>query len=66
MGDGPRVPILATDPMSRYQYLPLTPQEAYLHSRIDNTILGRRNVSRGIRNFKSEMKKGDEPDQKKS
>jgi curved DNA-binding protein CbpA len=38
MGDGPRVPILATDPMSRYQYLPLTPQEAYLLSRIDGIL----------------------------
>ena len=28
LGDGHRVAILATDPMSRYQYLPLTPQEA--------------------------------------
>jgi hypothetical protein len=25
----------------------------YLHSRIDNTILGRRNNARGIRNFES-------------
>jgi hypothetical protein len=25
----------------------------YLHSRIDNTILGRRNISRSIRNFES-------------
>jgi hypothetical protein len=25
----------------------------YLHSRIDNTILGRRNISRGIRNFEA-------------
>jgi hypothetical protein len=38
MGDGHRVPILATDPMSRYQYLPLTPQEAYLLSRIDGIL----------------------------
>jgi tetratricopeptide (TPR) repeat protein len=32
------VPILATDPMSRYQYLPLAPQEAYLLSRIDGIL----------------------------
>jgi hypothetical protein len=38
MGEGHRVPILATDPMSRYQYLPLTPQEAYLLSRIDGIL----------------------------
>ena len=38
LGDGHRVPILATDPMSRYQYLPLTPQEAYLLSRIDGIL----------------------------
>src|SRR5262249_17325885 len=38
LGDGRRVPILSTDPMSRYQYLPLTPQEAYLLSRIDGTL----------------------------
>jgi curved DNA-binding protein CbpA len=38
LGDGKRVPILATDPMSRYQYLPLTPQEAYLLSRIDGIL----------------------------
>ena len=38
MGVGHRVPILATDPMSRYQYLPLTPQEAYLLSRIDGIL----------------------------
>ena len=35
LGDGKRVPVLALDPMSRYQYLPLTPQEAYLLSRVD-------------------------------
>jgi curved DNA-binding protein CbpA len=35
LGDGRRIPGLASDPMSRYQYLPLTPQEAYLLSRID-------------------------------
>jgi len=38
LGDGHGVPILATDPMSRYQYLPLTPQEAYLLSRIDGIL----------------------------
>ena len=35
LGDGKRIPILAGDPLSRYQYLPLTPQEAYLLSRVD-------------------------------
>ena len=30
--------MLAADPMSRYQYLPLTPQEAYLLSRIDGVF----------------------------
>jgi hypothetical protein len=38
LGEGHRVPILATDPMSRYQYLPLAPQEAYLLSRIDGIL----------------------------
>ncbi|HEX7252835.1 MAG TPA: DUF4388 domain-containing protein [Thermoanaerobaculia bacterium] len=38
LGDGRRVPSLSTDPMSRYQYLPLTPQEAYLLSRIDGAL----------------------------
>ena len=38
LGDGRRVPGLASDPMSRYQYLPLTPQEAYLLSRIDGVF----------------------------
>src|SRR6266480_803908 len=38
LGEGRRIPILSTDPMSRYQYLPLTPQEAYLLSRIDGTL----------------------------
>lgn len=38
LGDGRRVPILSTDPMSRYQYLPLTPQEAYLLSRVDGVL----------------------------
>src|SRR6266496_4708584 len=28
LGDGKRVPVLAGDPMLRFQYLPLTPQEA--------------------------------------
>ena len=35
LGDGKRIPVLAGDPLSRYQYLPLTPQEAYLLSRVD-------------------------------
>lgn len=38
LGDGHRVLRLARDPMSRYQYLPLTPQEAYVLSRIDGTL----------------------------
>ena len=38
LGDGKRVPVLAGDPMSRFQYLPLTPQEAYLLSRVDGTL----------------------------
>ncbi len=38
LGDGRRVAILSPDPMSRYQYLPLTPQEAYLLSRIDGSL----------------------------
>ncbi len=38
LGDGKRVPVLARDPLSRYQYLPLTPQEAYLLSRVDGTL----------------------------
>jgi curved DNA-binding protein CbpA len=38
LGDGRRVPMLSPDPMSRYQYLPLTPQEAYLLSRIDGGL----------------------------
>lgn len=29
---------LARDPMSRYQYLPLTPQEAYILSRVDGVL----------------------------
>lgn len=38
LGDGRKIPGLASDPMSRYQYLPLTPQEAYLLSRIDGVF----------------------------
>ena len=38
LGDGRQVPMLAADPMSRYQYLPLAPQEAYLLSRIDGVF----------------------------
>jgi curved DNA-binding protein CbpA len=38
LGDGHRVLRLARDPMSRYQYLPLTPQEAYVLSRIDGVL----------------------------
>ncbi len=38
LGAGNRVPRLAHDPMSRYQYLPLTPQEAYVLSRIDGLV----------------------------
>jgi tetratricopeptide (TPR) repeat protein len=38
LGDGKVVPILSSDPMSRYQYLPLTPQEAYILSRIDGRL----------------------------
>ncbi|MDQ5857774.1 MAG: DUF4388 domain-containing protein [Acidobacteriota bacterium] len=38
LGDGHRVVRLASNPMSRYQYLPLTPQEAYLLSRIDGVL----------------------------
>jgi len=37
LGDGKRILVLAADPMSRYQYLPLAPQEAYLLSRVDGT-----------------------------
>ncbi len=36
--DGKRILVLAEDPMSRYQYLPLTPQEAFLLSRVDGTL----------------------------
>ena len=38
LGDGKRVPVLAGDPMLRFQYLPLTPQEAYLLSRVDGAL----------------------------
>jgi tetratricopeptide (TPR) repeat protein len=38
LGDGRQVAMLAADPMSRYQYLPLAPQEAYLLSRIDGVF----------------------------
>src|SRR5215471_4885930 len=38
LGEGRHVPMLSPDPMSRYQYLPLTPQEAYLLSRIDGIL----------------------------
>ena len=41
LGDGRLVPVLSTDPMSRYQYLPLTPQEAYILSRIDGQARSR-------------------------
>ena len=52
LGDGTRVPRLASDPMSRYQYLPLAPQEAYVLSRIDglldvNSLLAIAGGSRG-------------------
>jgi curved DNA-binding protein CbpA len=35
LGDGRGLLCLAREPMSRYQYLPLAPQEAYVLSRID-------------------------------
>jgi curved DNA-binding protein CbpA len=38
LGDGRLVLRLSRDPMSRYQYLPLTPQEAYVLSRIDGVL----------------------------
>src|ERR1700693_4495027 len=38
LGDGKQVLVLAGDPLSRYQYLPLTPQEAYLLSRVDGLL----------------------------
>ncbi|HSE62334.1 MAG TPA: DUF4388 domain-containing protein [Thermoanaerobaculia bacterium] len=38
LGEGTNVLRLARDPMSRYQYLPLAPQEAYVLSRIDGRL----------------------------
>ena len=38
LGDGKGVLVLHGDPMLRFQYLPLTPQEAYLLSRVDGTL----------------------------
>ena len=38
LGDGRQVPVLSSDPMSRYQYLPLSPQEAYILSRVDGRL----------------------------
>jgi curved DNA-binding protein CbpA len=38
LGEGKSIPVLSADPMSRFQYLPLTPQEAYLLSRVDGVI----------------------------
>ena len=38
LGEGKRVLALSTDPMFRFQYLPLTPQEAYLLSRVDGVL----------------------------
>lgn len=38
LGEGHRVLRLSRDPMSRYQYLSLTPQEAYVLSRIDGSL----------------------------
>lgn len=38
LNGGPGVLRLARDPMSRYQYLPLTPQEAYILSRVDGVL----------------------------
>jgi curved DNA-binding protein CbpA len=38
LGDGKQVLALAGDPLSRYQYLSLTPQEAYLLSRVDGLV----------------------------
>lgn len=38
LGEGTGVLRLARDPMSRYQYLPLAPQEAYVLSRIDGRL----------------------------
>ncbi len=38
MSDGKLVPVISSDPMSRYQYLPLSPQEAYILSRVDGRL----------------------------
>ncbi len=38
LGEGRQVPVLSSDPMSRYQYLPLSPQEAYILSRVDGRL----------------------------
>ncbi len=38
LNGGPGVLRLARDPMSRYQYLALTPQEAYVLSRVDGVL----------------------------
>ena len=38
LNGGPGVLRLARDPMSRYQYLALTPQEAYILSRVDGAL----------------------------
>jgi curved DNA-binding protein CbpA len=38
LGEGSGVLRLAREPMSRYQYLPLAPQEAYVLSRIDGLL----------------------------
>jgi len=38
LSGGSGVLCLARDPMSRYQYLPLTPQEAYVLSRVDGVL----------------------------
>ncbi|HEU5251052.1 MAG TPA: DUF4388 domain-containing protein [Thermoanaerobaculia bacterium] len=38
LGEGSGVLRLSRDPMSRYQYLPLAPQEAYVLSRIDGLL----------------------------
>jgi curved DNA-binding protein CbpA len=38
LGDGQSVLVLNGNPMLRFQYLPLTPQEAYLLSRVDGVL----------------------------
>jgi Domain of unknown function (DUF4388)/DnaJ domain len=53
LGEGSRVLCLAREPMSRYQYLPLAPQEAYVLSRIDglldvDSLLAIAGASRGV------------------